>query len=752
MLGYVINFPVRALLTACLLIPVSILAQSDPELQEVNELIQHGKADTATISRMLRVGETFLDKPESREEDMNVAFRMAEQMEARSRQLNYPRGLGLSKLLRAKAFRESGRAAQGRTSSEEAVRLLTAYGTPREKTQAIIELGGTYSNDIQDLPRKIELYQQGADSYLQNGDEMSAAQLKEFIGDLLQVNKDYARAQEVLEEALAIYKKKGYKRLQGLYSILGEVYHGSNNFVQSLRYNLLAVETAEKLNEQGPLLSTIYNRVALNYYSVQYYEQALDYFTKALAHARQLQDTGTIRTMLLNVSDALRYNREYSRSLDALNDFEKLGPVSDESEMVQVELSYLKNYIALHALHKATPHYEKLKKFVETGSTYQRLIQSARLGVIFYLQAAGLFSNSEQYVRDYETAIKETPIGLVWRSEGEYLAFRTDSALGHFEAALAHYQRHKLFSDSVTNTNTAKQLDILRLQFQTERKDKDIELLTQKSKLQEISLQKGRVFRNVVMGGICMLLLILALLYNRYRLKKRTTFRLEKQQEEINAQNELLKKLVDEKEWLLREIHHRVKNNLQIIISLLNTQSQYLDNADAIAAIKNSQHRMYAMSLIHQRLYHTDNLGAIDMNWYIRELIGFMKESFDTGNQISFNINSETILLDVVQAIPLGLILNEAVSNAIKYAFPDRKKGTIQVTFSKDQSQYSLLSIADDGVGFPDNYSPEASASLGMSLMKGLSEQLEGTFNLTSSQAGVSIQIRFLTRAFNNDN
>ncbi|MBS0030753.1 tetratricopeptide repeat-containing sensor histidine kinase [Chitinophaga hostae] len=733
----------------CLLLPVYTRAQSDIDVKKANELLRNSQTDTATIARMLRVGEAFLDKPESREEDMNMAFRMADQMEARSTQTNYLRGLGLSKLLRAKAFRESGHASQGRNSSEEALRLLAQYGTELEKAQAILELGGTYSNEAQDLSRKIELYQQGAAIYLKTGDELSAACLKEFIGDLLQVNGDYIHAEEVLREALSIYKKKGYPRLQGLYSILGEVYHKSNNFVQSLRYNLLAVETAEKLNEQGPLMATIYNRVGLNYYSVHYYDQALDYFDKALAHARGLHDSGTVRTMLLNISDALRDQGAYNRSLDTLYAFYKSGPGLEENDIIHAEISYLKDYAALHTLSKATPHYEKLKTILEKGSAGKGIIQAIRLAVAFYLQEAGHFSDAAQYIRDYQQDMKVVPAGLVRQAEAAYLAFRNDSALGNLSAAITYFQHYKQLSDSVTSTNQSKQLDVLRLQFETERKDKDIQLLTQKSVLQEVSLQKGRVFRNVIMGGICMLLLILALLYNRYRLKKKTTFRLEKQQEAINTQNELLKKLVDEKEWLLKEIHHRVKNNLQIIISLLNTQSQYLDNADAIAAIKNSQHRMYAMSLIHQRLYHTDNLGAINMDWYIRELTGFMQESFDSGPRISFSINSDVMLLDVVQAVPLGLMLNEAVSNAIKYAFPGNRKGAVTITCKKDEAQYCSLIIADNGIGLPDNFVPEESRSLGMSLMKGLAEQLEGSFNIKSGPAGVSIQVLFLARSIN---
>jgi two-component sensor histidine kinase len=250
----------------------------------------------------------------------------------------------------------------------------------------------------------------------------------------------------------------------------------------------------------------------------------------------------------------------------------------------------------------------------------------------------------------------------------------------------------------------------------------------------------------LLVAPVCMLLVFLALLYNRYRLKKKLTARIELQQKEINSQKEKLKKLTGEKEWLLKEIHHRVKNNLQIVISLLNTQSQYLHNEDAIMAIRNSQHRMYSMSLIHQRLYQTEKLGEIDMNWYIGELISYMKESFDTGGKINFVVDADKISLDVVQAVPLGLLLNEAISNSIKYAFPDDRKGTISISFKKDGDYNCRLTIFDNGIGFKEDHVPGKRASLGMSLMEGLADQLEGEYSMQSSKNGVAVNIRFHLR------
>jgi len=238
-------------------------------------------------------------------------------------------------------------------------------------------------------------------------------------------------------------------------------------------------------------------------------------------------------------------------------------------------------------------------------------------------------------------------------------------------------------------------------------------------------------------------LVIVTLLYSLYRLKAGIKLILEKKQEELHQQNELLKKLSGEKEWLLREIHHRVKNNLQIVISLLNSQSAYLDNEDALVAIRNSQHRMFAMSLIHQKIYQSDSLAEIDMDWYIKELIDYLSECFATEKKIKFFVDTEVIKLDVAQAIPLGLIINEALSNAIKYAFPNGRKGNVTVALKMMQENCCSLRISDNGIGLPEGFEPDSTRSLGMSLLTGLSTQLMGDFKMWNEE-GLILEVLFV--------
>ena len=201
-------------------------------------------------------------------------------------------------------------------------------------------------------------------------------------------------------------------------------------------------------------------------------------------------------------------------------------------------------------------------------------------------------------------------------------------------------------------------------------------------------------------------------------------------------------KCLNEKDWLLKEVHHRVKNNLQIVMSLLSTQSAYLQNNDAIEAIRESRNRVQSISLIHQKLYSGSNVASIDMPAYVADLIGYLRDGFDTATQgIRFEQLVEPIKIDLAQAVPLGLILNEAITNAIKYAFP-KKDGHVIVGLQTLEHDTVLLTISDNGKGLPEDFDIKTSSSLGMEMMKALSKQLGGTFEI-KSKSGTTITIEF---------
>jgi two-component sensor histidine kinase len=257
------------------------------------------------------------------------------------------------------------------------------------------------------------------------------------------------------------------------------------------------------------------------------------------------------------------------------------------------------------------------------------------------------------------------------------------------------------------------------------------------------------MIRNGTIAGALMLVLLLGLGYSRYRFKQKINRLLEAKQLEINQKNHTLEQvlgekegLLEEKEWMLREIHHRVRNNLQIVISLLNSQAGYLSDNAALSTIKESQHRVQAMALIHQKLYQSEKVARVEMASYINDLVVYLRDSYSQPQSIRYNLKVEPLELDVSLAVPLGLIINEALTNALKYAFPGDNSGTVSLSLHPASETTYELTIADDGAGLPPGYDPVRSRSLGMTLMHGLSEQLGGVLHI-SGPPGVVIRLVF---------
>ncbi|MDD5460681.1 MAG: histidine kinase dimerization/phosphoacceptor domain -containing protein [Methylococcales bacterium] len=203
-----------------------------------------------------------------------------------------------------------------------------------------------------------------------------------------------------------------------------------------------------------------------------------------------------------------------------------------------------------------------------------------------------------------------------------------------------------------------------------------------------------------------------------------------------------LKNALNEKEMLLKEVYHRVKNNLQVVSSLINLQARNVKNEMTADLLRQSADRIKSMALLHEKLYQSKHLARINLNEYIRSLVDHLLFGYGAqASKINVNLEVEDLFLDVDTAIPCGLIINELVSNALKHAFPDNRRGTIEISFRKEQAEYILV-IADNGVGFPADLNFEKSASLGLQLVDTLTRQLMGQMNLEQT-GGSRFMIRF---------
>jgi two-component sensor histidine kinase len=199
----------------------------------------------------------------------------------------------------------------------------------------------------------------------------------------------------------------------------------------------------------------------------------------------------------------------------------------------------------------------------------------------------------------------------------------------------------------------------------------------------------------------------------------------------LELKNNIISVSLSEKEVLLKEIHHRVKNNLQVISSLLNLQSKSIIDEKALAALNEGRNRVKSMALIQQNLYRDDNLTGVDIKDYIEKLINslFVSYNIETA-KIKLQTNIEQLQLDVDTVIPLGLIINELISNALKYAFVNKQNGLLQVMLYIQNTQL-VLCVKDDGIGMDnDDLNKNNSASIGFKLVQSFLQKLEATMNV----------------------
>jgi PAS domain S-box-containing protein len=212
---------------------------------------------------------------------------------------------------------------------------------------------------------------------------------------------------------------------------------------------------------------------------------------------------------------------------------------------------------------------------------------------------------------------------------------------------------------------------------------------------------------------------------------------------EIKKSEKIILRSLEEKEVLLREIHHRVKNNMQIVSSLLRLQSQNIEDKKYRDIFIDSQNRIHAMALIHEKLYQSESLAQINFKEYIDGIVSNIFESYGQKSNIKLDINIENILINIDNAVPCGLIINELVTNSLKYAFPDGRQGIIKISVKSNDNGLIQLSISDDGIGIPKDLDIRNTKTLGLTLITALAEnQLNGEL-IINREKGTEFQINF---------
>ena len=210
---------------------------------------------------------------------------------------------------------------------------------------------------------------------------------------------------------------------------------------------------------------------------------------------------------------------------------------------------------------------------------------------------------------------------------------------------------------------------------------------------------------------------------------------------------EQLRASLREKEALLKEIHHRVKNNLQVVSSLLGLQSRAITDLEMRKRFQESQNRIHSMALLHESLYQSESLSQINFPEYIRQLAAHLFRSYGVGNErVQLHTDLHRINLTLDTAVPCGLIINELLSNSLKYAFPDDRSGAIRIVMREDSAQQITLLVADDGIGLNSDLDWTTTPTLGLRLVRTLAQQLGARLEV-NSKGGTEVQLTFTTAA-----
>ncbi|MEO5889164.1 MAG: histidine kinase dimerization/phosphoacceptor domain -containing protein [Ferruginibacter sp.] len=724
-------------------------AFSDTQAAEFLTQIKKSKPDTNRVDLLLKLATYHCFKPKIKASKADSALILCHLAESLSTQLGYIKGLGQSWMLLSKTLRDNNQPEKGKPYIGRSVELLNKYNYQLELGEAYLEL--SYYHPItlgKEIAERISITRQVVEAFHKAGNKQREGDALKELGDLHQVNGENALALLDLKEALKLYQSISFPKLQGVYYLLGSVYKELGDYREAIRNGLLAIAISESEKDSTALMSTIYNHMGITCYALNELQQANAYYQKALSIAKKNNDAESIHVLSLNIVPILLSLDKPTEALSFLKDIVKKYPSTDPSIRVFIASRFMNIYLRLKQYSIGQQYCNELLEIGAKNELDAPSHMAYYSAIIKFYLASKQYNEARKYLPGFE--ILATKLGNLKELSSISLSwFKLDSVQGNYGAAITHYQRYKNLSDSMVDESKTKEIARLQVQFESEKKDqsiqlkeKNIEVLIKEGQIQRNDLKQANLLKNVTFGGVALLLIIVILLYNRYRLKQQTNNQLEVQQKEITGKNQSLQHLVNEKEWLLKEIHHRVKNNLQMVMSLLNSQSAYLNSDAALLAIRDSQHRVQSISLIHQKLYQSESVYELSMPAYIQELVEYFRSAFSTGQRIRFQLNVEPVVLNVSQALPLGLILNEAITNSIKYAFPGDAEGSINISLQENTADHFLLTITDNGIGMSTHPDKQANDSLGMSLMHGLSEDIDARISIENNN-GTIIKVAF---------
>ena len=724
--------------------------QNDEILKKVHKNLLKAETDTAKIQRFLDLGYHHInlsrDLRNSKSADSAVYY--INKALKRSIRIKYKKGIGDSYNCFSHHYKIKG---DNNTAEKYSLKALDLFLKEKDKKG----IGDSYmtlmysKENIRDFTETILIGQKARKAFMEAGNKSQQAQMDYDISYFMLGIGRVEESLVLLEECVSLYRELKNEEIQHIYSTLCIVNSQLGKNGKAIEYAQKAISIVEKYKDTSARAAEVYNYSGIAYLAVKDHKKALLYFKNAYSISKNYYDIGMTSLLLTNIIEILMKSKKISEAGIYIKELKRNYPKLPPSDQFEPISTLIKYYVHLKKFDIASGYVQKAVVASDTIQADDMRQIGLYVGIINYNFHTKKYDIARKYINKYKRLCEhaKSPKRLM---EIHHMLFRVDSAENKFNSAMENYRLENVYKDSLLNEAKNKEIAELEIRYETSKKEKALKqnqeknrLLNLKSSLQKTQLEQANLVKNISLGGFILFLIVFLSLYSSYRIKQKTNRILESQKNEINQQNMTLQKLVTEKEWLLKEIHHRVKNNLQMVMSLLNAQSFYLKDDVAMNAIRESQHRIHSMSLIHKKLYQSENVVSIDMKNYIQELIEYFRTTFDTGQRIQFVTDIDPIELYSAQAVPLGLILNEVMTNSLKHAFPNNDNGIISIRFKHSENNQLLLNVSDNGIGILDELQEKHFQSLGMKLIKGFSEDLDAKLNIENDN-GLSITISFL--------
>ena len=625
---------------------------------------------------------------------------------------------------------------------------LTAYNSKNKKGiiietltkslgESLNNMGVFYSNEG-NYEKAMEHYNESLKIMEEAGYKKEIAVALNNIGYIHLTQGKAVKALEFYLNSLSIKKEiNDEKGIANSLNNIAQVYYDHGEIIKALEYNIESLKLKEKLKDNRGISASL-NNIAVIYFDLEDRNKALEYHLKSLELNKVIGDKKMIVVILSNIGLFYTGEGDFQKGLEYYNKALVISEsVSDKHGLIYS----LKN---IGGVYSKKGEFEKALIYFKKSLTISKKIGDKKEIASLYHQIANVYLKQNKIISAKISAKKSMVLAqelgypLRIRDASEVLKVIYQKERNWIEA----FNMQELFitmRDSLNNEKTEKsairqqaKYDLEKKELELTKSEQEVKLLSSQNEIQKLKLNRNRILI-VLFSTAFGLVSFLILLVFRGNKKKKVIYKLlKKQKEDITKKNE-------EKKVLLKEIHHRVKNNLQVVNSLLKFQSREIEDENILGMFIKAQKRVLSMAMLHEKLYRSDDLKNINIKDHFTVLIEDLIKNYAIDKKITLEVDVDDIdNIGIETLTSLGLIISELITNSLKHAFKNTNEGTIIVSFKQVSTAYKLI-VGDDGIGF---VLKKESGGLGTKLIQIFTKQLGGTITKLK-QPGTVFKVEF---------